>query len=376
VISKAMFFGGGDNDEEGVSDTEESGIFDMNRLIVEDEENDKLEVESDPMPDDLYGAAMESIIRDSQKIADGTGAFCLRQARMCTTMCLLLGIILLQLFLLAEIKKNITAKAVRGIRELYSDYEFIMYEGNVKTLDTGFYRGKDDGDFVKDQFYNDTAWAALGYDPDDARDATCQIPLSQPWFFAAVLLLWTFTSLLQFLNAGTLLFSLLCLPNIHSAADAITTPDPESPKELLIEGLPWYMKISLCGILLLQEALTLVLLWLGSRWLAATEDFSDLVLNAVALEFILLLKESVFSFLIPERNKREVRNTQIPPWHGQRHDSATWMSYFGRLIWLIIAVIWVALYLTVGQQVLPEYQWDVHEVCSKFIKDTYKITKN
>merc|ERR1719223_1783633 len=46
-----------------------------------------------------------------------------------------------------------------------------------------------------------------------------------------------------------------------------------------------------------------ILLWLGCRWLLATTSFSDLLLNAVALTFVLDLGQIFYHAAVPERNK-------------------------------------------------------------------------
>jgi len=365
--------------EEAAPEAQQSAEFpqksEKERRYFFEEEEDKLEVELAAMPDDLYGAAMESLIRDVQMIQNKSGALCLRQARILATMALLVGVVVLQLFLLAEIKMNITAKAVRKVRSVYSDYEHVMYDGSVKTLHTGFWRGLSPNDFDAARFYNDSAWLELGYDkPELTRDTVCQIPFSQPLFLGAVLLLWTFSCLLQVVQTLRLLGSICATPDVDSIVNSIEV-DPENPKELIIAGLPPYMKASLGLILFLQCGVTLLLLWLGCRWLSATTKFSDLVLNAVALEFILLLKETVYAFLVPDRNKREVRASKIAPWHGERFDHSGWVSFLGRIGWLIVSVLWVVLYIEFLQQVLPQYNWDVHLVCDAYIKEHYKINK-
>mmetsp|Transcript_44981 Transcript_44981/g.82181 ORF Transcript_44981/g.82181 Transcript_44981/m.82181 type:complete len:373 (+) Transcript_44981:112-1230(+) len=339
-------------------------------LFVESD-SDKLVLDADPLPEDVYGATMQSLIRDSQKVANGQGACCLRSARILSNLVLLIGIIVIQVFLVFETKKNITAKAVKEERELYSAFEYIMYSGHVVKVASGFYRGEDASYFDASQFYNDSAWKAAGFDPHDARDTTCQVPFSQPYFFGAVLLLWAFTSLLQVASTLRLMAIFSNVKTIPSIADAVVIPDPESPKELVITGLPVYMKASLGLILLMQCFVTLLLLWLGCRWLAATIDFDDLVLNAVALEFVLLLKESAFLFLVSDRSKREVRSTRIPPL--SEHDTISWTALFGRMFWLVISVAWVALYIVKVQQVLPDYRWDIHDVCSVYIQEHYKL---
>merc|ERR1719242_721312 len=102
-----------------------------------------------------------------------------------------------------------------------------MYHGKVKTLVTGFVRGKNDADYDESQFNNDAAWIAQGRtDVDSARDSVCQIPLSQPYFLGAVLLLWTFTALVQCVNTVQLMLS-VCMLQSKPISEAIERPDEE-----------------------------------------------------------------------------------------------------------------------------------------------------
>merc|ERR1719324_47455 len=74
-----------------------------------------------------------------------------------------------------------------------------------------------------------------------------------------------------------------------------------------------WLKIVLGFLVLLRCVIACVLLFLGCRWLLATNRFADLILNAVALEFILLLKETTYLLLVPKRNQLELGTTTIDP---------------------------------------------------------------
>merc|ERR1719163_1784339 len=64
-----------------------------------------------------------------------------------------------------------------------------------------------------------------------------------------------------------------------------------------------------------RVGIALYLLWIGCRWLLATNNFSDIILNAVALEFVLLFKDAIYLALVPTRNRIDLENTKIeaPP---------------------------------------------------------------
>merc|ERR1719343_1737994 len=89
--------------------------------------------------------------------------------------------------------------------------------------------------------------------------------------------------------------------------DAATEGD-----DYLIDALTVYMKGVIVFLVLLPRLLiTLVLTWLGCRWLLATTNFADLILNAVALEFILLMKDALYGTLMTRKNKADVTTTKI-----------------------------------------------------------------
>jgi hypothetical protein len=87
--------------------------------------------------------------------------------------------------------------------------------------------------------------------------------------------------------------------------------------------------------------------------------------NAVALEFILLLKDLLYLTTVPHNNKKETTNTKIQPF--SEHERPSVRVFAGSFTWGIVALSWVLLYITTLQTVLPEYQWDVHEPCSVYL---------
>merc|ERR1719436_2367099 len=114
--------------------------------------------------------------------------------------------------------------------------------------------------------------------------------------------------------------------------------------------------------------ITVLLLWLGCRWLLATLHFADILLNGVALEFILCTKDLLYMTIMPQRNMKDVQNTKF----GFGEDvPAAYIPFIGTFVWLGLAVVWVYVYTYYLQQVLPEYRWDIHDVCSDFLHDLY-----
>merc|ERR550532_2620308 len=84
-------------------------------------------------------------------------------------------------------------------------------------------------------------------------------------------------------------------------------------KDLEIVGLTLLVKGLIGSVIIVRFVICSVLLWMGCRWLVATTDFNDLILNSVALVFILDLKDFLYMILVPERNKRDLQNTKVHP---------------------------------------------------------------
>merc|ERR1712048_584909 len=99
----------------------------------------------------------------------------------------------------------------------------------------------------------------------------------------------------------------------------------------------------------------------------STTRFADLILNAVALEFVLLLKEVMYNALVPARNHLDVKNTKIRA--SSPYMKPGFVEFVGTTTILFVAILWVTLYMYVLQDVLPDYKWDVKEVSLEWIAE-------
>jgi hypothetical protein len=131
------------------------------------------------------------------------------------------------------------------------------------------------------------------------------------------------------------------------------------------------VKAVLLFVMFFRFAVTVLLLWLGCRWLLATNRFSDLILNAVALEFVLQLKETIFATLVSTRSKADLQITTIKP--GTTKMPPDLWNFINTMGLLIIAIAWVLLYMIVIQDVLPSYQWDIQHTCNHWIQSRYCV---
>lgn len=155
--------------------------------------------------------------------------------------------------------------------------------------------------------------------------------------------------------------------------EALQETEEEDDEAVIVVGLtPLVKVIALCFIIIPRVLVSFTLLWLGCRWLTGTFGFSDVLQNAVALEFILLLKDIFYKTVTPAHNKKETVNTLIRPF--VENERPTSSVFLGAFTWGVLAMIWVLLYITSFQRVLPDYQWDVNAACASYLASVETAT--
>jgi len=317
---------------------------------------------------DTYGMGVCSLTRDSY-FMHNEGYSKARILRLVVTVTLVVVTIVIQVFLLVKVKTFVSARAVHDIREAYDTYELAMYGEDHCTLTVnGKHRGIPE--FMPPL---EEAMKRLNGLSEDDRDSACRIPLSQPHYFGVILLVWTLTCMSELKKAVNLQWTIVFLDTVPTMGEAMRQGDDEnSDSDGVIKGMTVSMKVLITVIMFIPRVLvTGYLLYVGCRWLLATTDFADLIMNAVALEFILLIKNVIHATLMPARSELDLSLTKIEP-HPKVMQPA-WQSSLSSLVLLAIANVWVFMYMRHWQAVLPEYKWDVHDVCVQYIKERYAV---
>mmetsp|Transcript_31851 Transcript_31851/g.56555 ORF Transcript_31851/g.56555 Transcript_31851/m.56555 type:complete len:558 (+) Transcript_31851:73-1746(+) len=348
--------GGEENAEEDVGDGGSGSATDPPQSTAEK----AFQRNPEGLDEDLYGMGIAALIRDSQRFAMKTELLHLRVSRLSIALLVLLFTMTMQVFLIFEMKVLVTSVSTKEAREAYDQYEVWMYGNDTSKMivtENGYHRGKPEN-------FDITRFDTLD---DDLKSDVCQIPLSQPTFFMAVLIVWTLTVVAEIRRTMELAVSLtFATPTIPSMAEA-TEETPESGDEaVLVVGLTGICKaIIMIFIIIPRLLVAIILLWLGCRWLTGTMGFSDVLQNAVTLEFILLLKNLLYDTMAPHHNKTETRNTLILP--NSDEERPTVSVFLGAFLWGVIAIVWVVIYIEFVQRVLPDYQWDIHDACRDFL---------
>merc|ERR1712070_1239238 len=121
----------------------------------------------------------------------------------------------------------------------------------------------------------------------DMQSKVCHFSITQPVFLFIIVLVWTLTCLRYMRKAVAFMCRLLIVPTVSSMAgnDVLRVEDGNTK---VVVGLTCWIKFVFVAFVSIPlVSVNGILLWLGSRWLVATLSFAEIMLNAVALEFVL-----------------------------------------------------------------------------------------
>jgi len=313
----------------------------------------------------VYSAGIASVIQqiDAKSKANSEGKK-KGTVRILVAVAVIFLAIGLQVFLVVKVKSLVCAKSVHYIRERYSEYEEHMYS---ETDDQS--RGK--GEIILDNF--DSL-------DDDFKAEVCQFPLTQPDFLFAMLFLWTLTIVCEVRRCifWVRRFVFITETDSEGHVHVIHPKEGTESRDLshygLDEGttglksLSIPMKAVISLLFAVQASTALFLLWVGCRWLTATPSFSDLILNGLALTFIVEIKDMLYEELLPKLFQEE---TEVIRVRRERVDR-NWFgmdSLLAPIFWAALSALWVVLYMFYFQAVLPDYRWDVKGPCYKFLTE-------
>merc|ERR1719238_215564 len=199
---------------------------------------------------DTFGMSVCSLVRDSyfMSMEGFSQARCIRLIASIFLVVLTIGI---QVFLLMKVKQFVSAKAVHDIRIVYDRYEAAMYGNHTTLTVNGKHRGIPG-------FMPPLAEARriLNSLPESLQGEACRIPLSQPDFFAVVLLIWTLTCFAELRRATNLEGQILMLKTVPSMKEAMRQgEDEESEGDGIIHAMTLSMKVMLTIVMYVPRLL-------------------------------------------------------------------------------------------------------------------------
>jgi len=313
---------------------------------------DDVDNDFEPLEPTIYTLALTSIIRDCVKFVVGTGGPGVRAARLVSSTMLIGMTVFVQVFLVTATARLLVMPATHEIRGVYERYEKTLYPNATYLTISGHHRGIPGR--RQDELFSNLS--------ESDQDKVCQIALDHPNYLGSVLLIWTMTCILDlrklFENAYRVLVS---TPSVASMRYAVQRELDDTHR---VDGLTCIVKVSIAVLVVLPRFFTTVLLlWLGCRWLLSTPDLAEILMNAMSLEFILIIPELVFHVSASKRSKRDTEHTFIKPLRAT--DGANCKHFFESFGWVIFSLLWVYAYMNYFQHALRDYQYDVADICEK-----------
>mmetsp|Transcript_21690 Transcript_21690/g.57339 ORF Transcript_21690/g.57339 Transcript_21690/m.57339 type:complete len:393 (-) Transcript_21690:68-1246(-) len=308
------------------------------------------------IPKDAYGACMVSFVRDlSLILSPGIPAAYrkLSLMRLVTSVFVMALNLILQVGLLWFIHKFVVQTSVRKAQSRYHDFLSSVFDSSG--------------------VFDHIAWLEYGNKQD-----LCQIAITNKPFFLTVLSVWTLVMIGEFRSSFRLMRNIEAVPNVRNLGDQMVFTDlAGAPGGLgggcLCVGMTRCTRFMVYLIILVPKYSILVgLLWDGSRWLATAMSLGDMVMNAVALQFVLTIDEILFTTLLPQGQQVQVEDTNFFIEEGAKTwdkvHAASWAQMKLSLFCVVVLLAWTISFTWGVQDVLPWKLDFVREICSDYTK--------
>lgn len=299
---------------------------------------------------DVYGATIFSVIYDLSELFGGEDQDNLG-----------VGLHLLRLsFVLLLLASNFSLQ----VGMCYYIYTYVVLT-NVHSAEDVYQKYHNEC-FVDGQF-NATRWKHWEW-----KAELCGIGFANFGFMFAVLSLWWLTMLNEFRKNERLITTLSTVQSTTKAAEMVHLGDDGVVR---FKKISYEIRYGLYSILVVPKLCIAVgLLLIGTTWLTSTLNYAELILNAIALEFVIQVDEMLFSAMLPSFICARIANTKF--WkpseelsqmqrkdHFQVHYTLSYIYLFG------VALL-VYLFLSYGQSlpyigVFPGFENDL--ACHEYL---------
>lgn len=144
-----------------------------------------------------------------------------------------------------------------------------------------------------------------------------------------------------------------------------------------IISLPgWTRLVIFVLVIIPRVGVCLMLGALGCQWLTATMSFTNLILNALALEFIIQIDENIIDCFLPSRIKKRLGKTKFahPILHNHnfgQQQQEVWEDYRRNILYFILCFLMTIAWVFYFQQVLPYEVLDIEEHCGAWYDNRF-----
>jgi hypothetical protein len=295
------------------------------------------------IPEDAYGAAILAIVKDLATIVEGKGNI-LVWTRFVFPMLLLVVNLALQSALLWYILNIVVEPAVAKVQHHYFNFHAECFHAN-KT-------------FRPDVWHNWRDKAPL-----------CSLAMTKKTFLYTLLLIWILRMLIEMIACQRFVMDIIKMPHCTRSVDQIVHHIHGSYIVAMTR-----LSRTACYLLVCvpKFAISLALMALGCRWLQATITFQKLVLNTLAMEFIIHIDELLFDALVPVAYREQVQHINFfvkhPPKKEETIGNEECLAWKWSIFYTFVALVCVFLWGSVFQTILPRFIDDIGPHCTNFTK--------
>jgi len=325
-------------------------MSDMRSLSVENVQGSE-DLDLEDLDVDMWGLTVMTIARDFADImfelrhCQVPGGFqCFRWFYGSSCQILNIGLQLLQLY---YVNLFVVRPAVHDIQKDYTVFHAEIFDP--------------DGTFRKDLWH---VWTGPWLD-------LCNSVMTQLTFTSVIMVLWTTRMLGEFRSAYRLWRRVVRVPSLPQGvapSDMLKATKEDDRDVLLIVYLNHGTRVMLLLFCAIPKVAVAFILWfIGCRWLNATQSFEQLILNALALEFIVQIDEIILSNFFPDWICEEIESMKFayPKKEDDEaaDDAQAVRAYVRSFIFAFLVLGWAYMYLNYWQQVLPGFVKDINMHC-------------
>jgi len=207
------------------------------------------------------------------------------------------------------------------------------------------------------------------------RERMCNLVLTDFKFTFAVLFLWVGNCLIDIRRSQRLCRGIMSLPRLPretSITEMVVEEGTGDGEEHLLVCISGFFRALIIAVIVVPKyGIAILLSIFGCTWLTATESFSDLILNSLALVFVVDIDEIIYEAFIPEALKHSMSCFKIatPEHKGEEEDHAAKKLASVRAAymrsWQTLLFDFLIVYVFMKfQWVLPHYKWDIRDRCA------------
>jgi len=229
--------------------------------------------------------------------------------------------------------------------------------------------------------FHDTAFDSDGFNTDrfsglskETKADLCGLALSQMMFLRIILFLWVTNNVGELRDTFTKMSGVCNLPYLPDGLDTrLMKRDLEaSERDDNIICLNLKGKVGLISLVFLPKfIIATVLMITGCIWLMAAENIGDLILNSLALAFVVKVDELLAEVFFPRHFLEMVSDLAfvLPTKQSADKDKAMQQRAWDFVMCaLTMATTMGAVEaMIIFQPVVPGYEYDVHTACMDFL---------